>query len=205
MSACARSLQRPPRSRARPSRTSFHSSSVSRITPSRSKTTASITPGSNRLRGRRAPVRLRRAPSTRPRRRRSCGRRRRAPSSSGTRAIRARFAMSGPREPSRTSTPCHRAIGGMPLRAKCCARSVCADESRLAAQLPARRIGSCEDDSFPIEIPTSGGCSESETSEPTVSPKRSPSSSVVTTATGAGKRRITSRSSSPVIGSMIWR
>src|SRR5919199_4893664 len=41
MSAWARSLQRPPRSRASPSRTSFQSSSVSRMTPSRSNTTAS--------------------------------------------------------------------------------------------------------------------------------------------------------------------
>jgi hypothetical protein len=38
-----------------------------------------------------------------------------------------------------------------------------------------------------------------------VRPKRSPSTSAVTTATGAGKRRITSRSSSPVTGSMIGR
>src|SRR6266536_2989590 len=40
MSAWALSLQLPPRSRARPSRTSSQSSSVSKMTPSRSKTTA---------------------------------------------------------------------------------------------------------------------------------------------------------------------
>src|SRR5207244_8483985 len=106
---------------------------------------------------------------------------------------------SGPREPSRTSTPFHSATGGIPLRAKCWATSACAPESRLADQPPARRIGSCEEDSLPIEMPTSAGSSDNETNEPTVSPNRSPSSAVVTTATGAGKRRITSRSSSPSI------
>ena len=42
MSACARSCQRPPRSRASSSRTSSHTCSESTSTPSRSKTTASI-------------------------------------------------------------------------------------------------------------------------------------------------------------------
>ena len=81
--------------------------------------------------------------------------------------------------------------------------SACSPVRRLAAHPPARRIGSCEDESFPIEMPTSGGVNDSDTSEPTVSPKRSSSTIAVTTATGAGKRRITSRSSSPVMGSMI--
>src|SRR5437016_7241908 len=104
---------------------------------------------------------------------------------------------SGPRVPSRTSTPFHSATGGMPLRAKCCAIVTWAPDSKLAVHPPARRIGSCDDESLPIEMPTRAGCSESDTSEPTVSPNRSPSTAAVTTATGAGKRRITSRSSSP--------
>jgi hypothetical protein len=58
----------------------------------------------------------------------------------------------------------------MPLRAKCCATDSCSPESRLTAKRPARRIGSWDDDSRPIEIATSGGSSETETSEPTVSP-----------------------------------
>ena len=41
------------------------------------------------------------------------------------------------------------------------------------------------------------GSSDSETSEPTVRPSRWPSASTVTTATPAGTRRITVRSSSP--------
>jgi len=92
-----------------------------------------------------------------------------------------------------------------PLRAKCCAIAPWSAASRLAVQPSARRIGSCDEESLPIEMPTSGGVKESETSEPTVNPKRSESSSVVTTATGAGKRRIVSRSSSPVIWPMIGR
>src|SRR5712692_227483 len=47
MSAWARSCQRPPRSRASSSRTSSHSCSESSSTPSKSKTTASITDGSD--------------------------------------------------------------------------------------------------------------------------------------------------------------
>src|SRR3954468_1908002 len=45
MSACAWSCQRPPRSRARSSRTTSHSCSESTSTPSRSKTTAAISDG----------------------------------------------------------------------------------------------------------------------------------------------------------------
>src|SRR2546423_1142599 len=55
MSAWARSCQRPPRSRVSSSRTSSQTCSVSRITPSRSNTTASITARGGRCsRGRRA-------------------------------------------------------------------------------------------------------------------------------------------------------
>src|SRR3954452_19198168 len=46
-------------------------------------------------------------------------------------------------------------------------------------------------------MPTSGGSSDSETSEPTVVPNRWPSTATVTSATPAGKRRIAARSSSP--------
>src|SRR3954447_18930766 len=45
MSACAWPCQRPPRSRARSSRTSSHSCSESTRTPSRSKTTAAMSDG----------------------------------------------------------------------------------------------------------------------------------------------------------------
>ena len=53
MSACARSCQRPPRSRTSPSRTSSQTCSVSSSRPSRSKTTASITGRGRRVRNRR--------------------------------------------------------------------------------------------------------------------------------------------------------
>src|SRR6266540_2877201 len=66
--------------------------------------------------------------------------------------------------PPRTSTPTQSETGGTPLRAKCCAIATCEPDRRLAAHPPARRIGSCEDESFPIEIPTSGGARDSETS-----------------------------------------
>src|SRR5512147_569503 len=53
------------------------------------------------------------------------------------------------------------------------------------------------DDCSPIDTPTSGGSSDSETRDPTVIPNRCPSTATVTTATPAGKRRMAARSSSP--------
>ena len=79
-----------------------------------------------------------------------------------------------------------------------------AEPEHVASEHDEALVEEWEDESFPIEMPTSGGCRDSDTSEPTVSPKRSPSTAAVTTATGAGKRRITSRSSSPFMRSMIW-
>src|SRR6266540_7123221 len=68
----------------------------------------------------------------------------------------------------------------------------------LTTKPPARCRNSCIAASRAIETPTSGGSSESETSEPTVNPRRSPSRSTVTTATPAGNRRMSAVSASRV-------
>src|SRR5260221_728690 len=68
----------------------------------------------------------------------------------------------------------------------------------MLAQNPcASRSSSCIAVSTPIDTPTRGGSSESETSEATVTPNSWSSTSVVTTAIPHGKRRIAVRSSSP--------
>ncbi len=139
MSACARSCQRPPRSRTRPSRTSSQTCSVSRSRPSRSKTTASVTGRGRRVRNRRAAGQRDRGRRSRSRRRRTCA------SPPGARRARVRGA-SPPRPPravapgsvERTSTPCQSAIGGTP-RAKCCAIPSCPAASRLTPKSAARR------------------------------------------------------------------
>ena len=174
------SLQRPPRSRTRPSRTSSQSSSVSTMTPSRSKTTAcdrsdavdtDIT--SNRevpLSGRRARARRRRAPRLEhladedrvvagvvlgPDR--------------GTRASRAR-----PRRAGRAPRPRGRPRRSRARPAGCrCGRSAARappGRSRGGSRRSGPRGGSARARRTrgPTEIPTSGGSSESETSEPTV-------------------------------------
>src|SRR6266498_3209316 len=69
----------------------------------------------------------------------------------------------------------------------------------LTTKPPARCRSSCIAASRAIETPTSGGSSESETSEPMVSPSRSPSRATVTTATPAGNRRMSAVSASPVM------
>src|SRR6185295_8179739 len=102
---------------------------------------------------------------------------------------------SGPRAPPRTATPSKSAIGGT-LRAKCCASASCSAERRLIAKPPSSLISSCAWESSPIATETSAGSSDTETSEPTVTPNGSGS---VRTATPAGNRRIVARSSSPLV------
>src|SRR5205085_11436651 len=67
--------------------------------------------------------------------------------------------------------------------------------SRLSAKPSARRRSSCIAACRLTATPTSGGSRESETSEPTVRPSRSPSTSTVSTATPVGNRRIKARRS----------
>ena len=52
---------------------------------------------------------------------------------------------------------------------------------------------------MPIETPISGGSSESETREETVTPIRSPSTSTLRIDTPCGQSRINARRSSPVV------
>ena len=85
----------------------------------------------------------------------------------------------------RTATPCHIAIGGTP-RAKCCASSTWSPARSETAKPPASRRSSWNAAWRPIEIPTSGGSSASETSDATVRPSRVPSTSTVATATPTG-------------------
>ena len=195
MSRCARLCQRPPRSRTSCSRAVSHTCSESIRTPSRSKTTASITTAGTGGPGRGAAASHRRARTRAPRRRRTCGRR------PATRAHRAHSSQPSapsisraPCSPSRVSIPCQCAIGGTP-RAKCWATASWPAASRLTANPPASRSSSCSAASRATEIPTSGGSRESETSVPTVNPRPSPSASTLTTATPAGNRRINARTS----------
>src|SRR5438105_9496986 len=67
----------------------------------------------------------------------------------------------------------------------------------LTASSPASRSSSCKAASLRIANPTSGGSSDSETSDATVRPRRWPRTSTERTATPAGKRPMTARSSSP--------
>ena len=147
--------------------------------------------GRGRARGRRC--RARRAGR---RRRRACACRPRPPRGARTRASRARrrAAVHRSRRPA-VAIPCHIPIGGTP-RAKCSASQSCPAASSEIAQPPASRRSSWSAAWREIEKPTSGGSSESATSEPTVSPSRWPPASTVTTATPAGKRPRSARSSS---------
>ena len=83
------------------------------------------------------------------------------------------------------------------LRAKCCDSHAWPPASMLTAKPPASRRSSCICACREIEMPTSGGSRDSETSALTVWPSRCPSTATVTTATPLGKRRMTSRRSSP--------
>ena len=84
-------------------------------------------------------------------------------------------------------------------RARSAGRSPsCPAASRLTPKSPARRSSSWSAASCLTAKPTSGGSRESETSVPSVSPRRSPSRSTVMTATPAGNRRMTPRRSSPL-------
>ena len=145
MSACARSCQRPPRSRASASRTSSQTCSESTSTPSRSNTTASIslTRSCTRRERARAPVRPPPARPAAPRRRRTCASPRRPPAEPSTRASRWRRRAAARRcAPASMPTLCHIAIGGTP-RAKCCASHSCPAASIETAQPPASRSSSC--------------------------------------------------------------
>ena len=75
----------------------------------------------------------------------------------------------GPRAPSRASTPSQSAIGGT-LRAKCWASAAWSPASRLSATRPRRGqlVGLRLE---PIATETSGGSSDTDASEPTVTPK----------------------------------
>ena len=188
MSACARSCQRPPRSRASSSRTPSQTCSESTMTPSRSKTTASIRltigpyePRTRTSGGASTPSSTRRTSQTK----NVC-----VPADNCSRNSHS----SHPREPTRSGAPlapgsvampCHMAIGGTP-RAKCCASQSCPSASSEIAQPPASRSSSCMAASVDIANPTSGGSSESDTSDPTVSPSFWPPASTVTTAMPVG-------------------
>src|SRR5215218_5079360 len=67
----------------------------------------------------------------------------------------------------------------------------------LTAKEPASRSSSCSAACCPRATPTSGGSSESDTSESRVSPAACPPALTVTTLTGAGTSRINALSSSP--------
>ena len=136
------------------------------MTPSRSKTTASITRLGSRRRAAAAAARRGRARRARRGRRRSvwspasCS----PPSSHSSQPTRP--SSSGPRAPSRTATPSQSAIGGTP-RAKCCASAIWSPARSETAKPPASRRSSWNAAWCAIEIPTSGGSSASETSEAT--------------------------------------
>ena len=185
IAACAPSCQRPPRSFASCSRTSSQTCSESTMTPSMSKTTASIMRDGSRRRA--AAAAACRAPgstrSTRPRKKVWSPASSSPPSSHSSQPTAP--SRSGPRSLSRTSSPCHIAIGGTP-REKCCASSSWSPASSETAKPPASRRSSWNAAWRQIESPTSGGSSASEASDDTVRPRRLPSNSTVATATPKG-------------------
>jgi hypothetical protein len=78
---------------------------------------------------------------------------------------------SGGLSPGSTSTPAHIAIGGTP-RAKCCATASCPSASSEIPSAPASRSSSYRAACRETATPTSGGSSDSVTSDATVRPTR---------------------------------
>ncbi len=197
IAACAPSCQRPPRSFASCSRTSSQTCSESTMTPSMSKTTASIMRAGSRRRDAAAAACRRRARRARRDPGRTCGLPAASSSPSSHSSQPTAPSRSGPRLLSRTPSPCHIAIGGTP-RAKCCASSSWSPASSETAKPPASRSSSWNAAWRATEIPTNGGSSASETSEDSVRPRRVPSTSTVATATPTGYRRMTALNCSPL-------
>ncbi len=185
MSACARSDQRPPRSRASSSRTSSQTCSESISTPSRSKMTASITASRTRPGHERAEARLRRLASpnvayeerVRPGSHLVADRALQPTQRSHEQRRAARAGFGRDAVPHRDRwNPAGEVLGEPVLPG-------CEQRNRTAAGFPEKLVhrGLARHAN-----PTSGGSSESETSEPTVSPSFCPPASTVTTHTPDG-------------------
>ena len=189
---------RPPVSRAYSARTSSHTCSESTITPSRSKTTASIKPGCNpggRRRARSAPAPLR--PS------------RSSPTKSVWSPVRISSTVRAVSQPDGAHEQARIVLAHLdpvPERDRRHAAGEMLREvlllagehrrrplPRVAEQLVQRRVERDRD------ADESAAASESETSDETVSPARRPSTSATTTETPAGQRRKSARCSAPTL------